>query len=278
MNTALCGLLLAGGKSSRMGRDKASLISGPSGETWAQRALGLLRPHCGSVYLSLRQEQPVPAGGEGVPVLRDAPGAVGPLAGILAALRELPEVAWLVLACDLPKVHAGLLTRLITHYSKIPNQPFLAYASAHDGLPEPLCAIYGPTAASILERHAARGHFCPRHILGEEKAPLLDLPDGDRGTLANINTPDELATSVPPNVRQVRVAWYGRLAEQRGKREETVTTRADTAGAFLREMGERQIFGAVNGVRIAVNDEFAPETHPLQTGDKVAILPPFAGG
>lgn len=88
MNSALHGLLLAGGKSSRMGCDKASMVFGDDGLTQAGRALGILRQFCGPVYLSLREGQPVPAGGEGVPVLRDAPGGQGPLAGILAAFRQ----------------------------------------------------------------------------------------------------------------------------------------------------------------------------------------------
>ena len=165
MSNALHGLLLAGGKSSRMGCDKASMVLGDGGLTQAGRALGLLRQFCGPVYLSLREGQAVPAGGEGVPVLHDVPGVQGPLSGILAAFHQAPGAAWLVLACDLPLVRPGVLARLAARYAEDPSSHFVAYASALDGLPEPLCAIYGPSAFPVLGRHAARGHFCPRHIL-----------------------------------------------------------------------------------------------------------------
>ena len=278
MNNALHGLLLAGGKSSRMGCDKASMVFGDDGLTQAGRALRLLRQFCGPVYLSLREGQPVPAGGEGVPVLRDAPGGQGPLAGILAAFRQARGAAWLVMACDLPLVRPGVLARLVARYAEDPLLPFVAYASALDGLPEPLCAIYGPSAFPVLGRHAARGHFCPRRILREESVPLLALPEVDTGALTNVNTPQDVA-GARIGAREVRVAWFGRLAEQRGLREESVATTAKTAGEFLREMSDRHRLGLDPGVvRVAVNDEFAPDAHPLQTGDRVVFLAPFAGG
>lgn len=278
MSTVLHGLLLAGGKSSRMGRDKASMVLGHDGITQAGRALGLLRQFCGPVYISLREGQPVPTGGQGVPVLRDAPEAQGPLSGILAAFREAPGAAWLVLACDLPLVRAGVLARLVASHAEDSSLPFVAYASALDGLPEPLCAIYGSSARPILERHAARGHCCPRHIMLEENAILLPLPEDEAAVLTNVNTPQD-AAGAGTVVREVRVAWFGHLAERRKLREEGVTTMAETVGAFLREMSSLHGLGLdLSLIRVAVNDEFASESHKLQTGDKVVFLPPFAGG
>lgn len=278
MSTALHGLLLAGGQSSRMGRDKASMVLGEDGLTQAGRTLALLRQFCGPVYLSLREGQPVPTGGEGVPVLRDLPGAQGPLSGLLAAFREAPGAAWLVMACDLPLVRADVLAGLAKRHAEDPSRPFVAYASALDGLPEPLCAIYGSSARPILERHAARGHFCPRHIMLEENAPLLVLPEAGAAALTNVNTPQDLAAAGSA-VREVRVAWFGHLAERRKLREEGVTTAAETVGALLREMSILHGLGLDPAlIRLAVNDEFASETHKLQTGDKIVFLPPFAGG
>ncbi|MFZ4588484.1 MAG: molybdenum cofactor guanylyltransferase, partial [Terrimicrobiaceae bacterium] len=79
MTTRLHGLLLAGGKSSRMGRDKASLVVFGSGPTQAQRAVALLRKFCARTCISLRPGQAVPAGLEAMPVLQDSPLAQGPL-------------------------------------------------------------------------------------------------------------------------------------------------------------------------------------------------------
>lgn len=276
MSSALHGLLLAGGKSSRMGRDKASMVLGHDGLTQASRAFGLLRQFCEPVCLSLRAEQPVPSGGEGMQVLRDAPEVQGPLSGILAAFREAPGAAWLVLACDLPLLRSGVLARLAARYAEEPSLPFVAYASAFDGLPEPLCAIYGPTARPILERHAARGHFCPRHIMLEENALLLPLPEDDVEALTNVNTPQDHA-GARTGVREVQVAWFGHLAKQRGLREEIVATTAETVGAFLHEISNLHRLDPAL-IRVSVNDEFATEAQKLQTGDKVVFLPLFARG
>lgn len=192
---ALCGLLLAGGKSSRMGRDKASLVVAEGGLSQAGRALGLLRQFCPRTYLSLRDGQDIPVGAEGALVLRDEPDSQGPLAGLLAASRAEPEVAWLVLACDLPFVHAGLLARLVSVHERKPDLPFVACANRRDGAPEPLCAIYGPSAGPILARYAARGEFSPRRIMIEEKAVSLEVIGEDVQALINVNNPQDLAAA-----------------------------------------------------------------------------------
>jgi molybdopterin-guanine dinucleotide biosynthesis protein A len=161
----------------------------------AGRALGLLRSFCAQTYLGLRDGQEVPVGAEDAPVLRDESGAEGPLAGLLAAFREAPKAAWLVLACDLPFVHSGLLARLVASHETQPDVPFVACASVTDGHPEPLCAIYGPSAGPILARHASGGQFSPRRIMIEENVVLLDVSAEDAEALTNVNTPEDLAAA-----------------------------------------------------------------------------------
>ena len=178
-----------------MGRDKASLVVGDGGLSQAGRALRLLRRFCGRTYLSLRDGQDIPLGAEGAPVLRDQPGAEGPLAGLLAAFRAEPQAAWLVLACDLPLVHAGLLARLVARHKREPGLPFVACAGSGDCWPEPLCAIYARPAGPILARYAARGEFSPRRIMVGESAALLDVSGDDAAALINVNTPQDLAAA-----------------------------------------------------------------------------------
>lgn len=178
-----------------MGRDKASLVIGEGELSQAGAAVGLLRRFCARTYLSLRPRQELPVGAEDALVLRDNAGVEGPLAGLLAAFREAPEAAWLVLACDLPFVHAGLLARLLARHEREPDLPFVAYAGSTDGLPEPLCAVYGPSAGSILARHASRGQCSPRRIMIEEHAVMLGLSGADSAALANVNTPHDLSAA-----------------------------------------------------------------------------------
>lgn len=275
MKAPLFGLLLAGGRSTRMGRDKASMVIGADGLNQAQRGIQALSRVCKKKFLSLRDGQIAPEGCECVETVRDKPGAGGPLAGILAAFEREPNAAWFVLACDLPFVTSEVLENLAL--ARREDLSFCAYASSTDGLPEPLCAIYEPTARQILQSHAARNHLCPRHIMIEEGIPLLELPPASRHALENMNTPEDIAVANGP--KQIHICWFGSLAEERGTREESVSTTARTAGEFLEELAAlHDLSGLRSHVRIAVNDEFAPHDHPLRTGDKVVFLKPFSGG
>lgn len=194
----LCGLVLAGGRSSRMGRDKAALVH-PDGRTLARRCCDLLREAgCETVVLSLRQEQEPPAGfhdSDGVAIVRDSAGASpGPIAGIVAGMRLRPDAEWLVLACDLPRLDLATLSHLLA--SKRKGEPFLAYRSEFDGLPEPLCTLYAEGSLEMLERALAEDFRCPRKLLIRNECRLLD-PVTPRA-LDNANTPDDWETARNP--------------------------------------------------------------------------------
>src|SRR5262249_58654641 len=93
-------LVLAGGRSTRMQRDKAALTY--HGRTQLEWAVSLLQTHAQRVFVSVRADQtndPVRAHFEQIV---DAHQRLGPIAGIIAAQAKYPQVAWLVVACDLP--------------------------------------------------------------------------------------------------------------------------------------------------------------------------------
>lgn len=187
----LHGLVLAGGHSSRMGRDKAALVHA-DGRTLARRTYDLLREAgCARVALSLRHDQEMPDGfadAGPVEIIRDPAGAsLGPIAGILAGQRLQPGAAWLVVACDLPRLDLATLRNLAASHQ--PDEPFLAYRSESDGLPEPLCALYGPAALAVLERALADDFRCPRKVLIRNDCRLL-APVTPRA-LDNANTPED---------------------------------------------------------------------------------------
>ncbi len=194
----LCGLVLAGGRSSRMGTDKASLLHA-DGRALAQRTYDLLvEAGCESVVLSLRAGQDLPAGFSNAPapcIIRDPDGAsAGPLTGILAAMRGQPAANWIVVACDLPRLDLATLQALSRGHQ--PGEPFVAFRSEHDGLPEPLCALYAPAALTVLETAMTTALRCPRKILISHNCRLLD-PVSPRA-LDNANTPEEWATARQP--------------------------------------------------------------------------------
>lgn len=191
------GLVLAGGRSTRMGTDKAALLH-PDGRPLARRTLDLLSRVCARTVVSLRHDQELPPRIEESPqvsIVRDPEGgSEGPLAGILAALRSAPEADWLVLACDLPRLDVDTLEHLVA--SRNPDEVFLSYRSEFDGLPEPLCAYYAAAALPILEQAQANGIRCPRKVLIQHNCRLLD-PVTPRA-LDNANTPDDWETARQP--------------------------------------------------------------------------------
>ncbi|MEO5913594.1 MAG: molybdenum cofactor guanylyltransferase [Luteolibacter sp.] len=192
-NGKLCGLVLAGGRSSRMGQDKAALVH-PDGRTLLRRCCDLLfEAGCGSVAISLRHDQEIPSGMEDCEIVRDPEGAsLGPIAGIVSGMRLHPEADWLVLACDLPRLDAATLANLIE--SRRDDEKFLSYRSEFDGLPEPLCALYTRGALPVLEQAQVDDFRCPRKILIRNDCRLLELPIPR--ALENANTPEDWETAI----------------------------------------------------------------------------------
>ena len=186
---SLSGLLLVGGKSRRMGRDKASL-STPEGPLWL-RTWNLLQTVCPDAYLSIREDQELPKSEptRHPKIVDSAPGR-GPLGGILDAFARNPDHAWLVLACDLPLLDPATLQTLIGQ--RDPAKLATAFLSNFDGLPEPLCAIYEPAAAPLLSERLSGDHPCPRKFLIQqgERVSLHNLPHPR--ALENANTPEDL--------------------------------------------------------------------------------------
>lgn len=183
----LAALVLAGGRSTRMQRDKAALEY--AGESQLARAFRLVRAVVPDAYVSVRDDQVDDPTRAGFPQVVDGAAGAGPVAGILAALASAPPRAWLVVAVDLPLLDASTLERLVA--ARDSAALATAYRSAHDGLPEPLCAIWEPGSREPLERYVADGRSCPRKFLITHGARLLDLEAA--AALDNVNTPDEYA-------------------------------------------------------------------------------------
>lgn len=200
-DTRLSGLVLAGGRSARMGVDKATLVH-PDGRSLVIRCRDLLlEAGCDPVVISLRHDQEIPAGLEESEIVRDPEGASGgPMVGIVSGMRLRPASDWLVLACDLPRLDVETLTNLVV--SKLSEEKFLSYSSEFDGLPEPLCALYAQDALPILEQAQGDGFHCPRKILIRHGCRLLESVTPR--ALDNANTPEdwEAATAIEETVLQ----------------------------------------------------------------------------
>ena len=276
----LLGLVLAGGRSTRMRTDKAALLYG--GRSQLERAMELIAPHVERAYVSVRADQREDPLRARFPQIRDRHENLGPIAGLLAAQAAHPQAAWLVLACDLPLLDAATLAHLVR--SRAPERCATAYRSSHDGLPEPLCAIWEPHSATPLAAYVARGRQCPRRFLLGADALVIDEPNPQ--ALDNINTPEEyrsvmsaLLPESTPHPKHITVQYFAVLREQAGRRDEALVTSARTAAELYTELARRYPFSLPPEVlRVAINTEFREWTAPLADGDAVVFIPPVAGG
>jgi len=180
----LLGLVLTGGKSSRMGEDKAALAY--HGEEESRRVFGLLEGFCSQVFVSCRADQADLPGRRGLPQIHDVLLDKGPLSGILSAFEARPDATWLVAACDLPRLDREVLASLIA--GRNPFKVATAFRG-HKDLPEPLCAIYEPKARARLWQFLAAGYDCPRKMMIHSAVRVLEPLAGDR--LRNVNRQDE---------------------------------------------------------------------------------------
>jgi molybdopterin-guanine dinucleotide biosynthesis protein A len=271
------GLILAGGASKRMQRDKAALKI--QGKTQLVRAFELLSRYLQRVFVSVRADQTSDPTRAHLPLIVDSVEGPGPITGIRSALAAHPEVAWLVLACDLPFVSDAAIEELLRR--RDPSALATAYKSAHDGLPEPLCAIWEPAAAPPLAEYQAAGGHCPRKFLIRHGAPLIDPPDPR--ALDNVNTPEEYSQAVAAletlAPMQLKIQYYALMREQAGRSEETLETAAATPADLYSELAARYGFTlSREQLKVAVNSEFSDWSRKLAANDAVVFIPPVAGG
>ena len=177
------GLILTGGRSTRMGQDKSQLTY--HGKPQREHLTDLLKPYCNQVYWSVNAHQATALPHFEQLCIVDAFDWPGPLNGILSALRLNPAVTWLVVACDMPLLTARSFDAL-TNRRNMAKLATVFYDS--DGrLPEPLLGIYEPAFAPIIDRAVANGQYSPRQLLMVNDIQLVTAPDIRE--LTNVNDP-----------------------------------------------------------------------------------------
>jgi molybdopterin-guanine dinucleotide biosynthesis protein A len=188
-----CGAaVLCGGRSRRMGADKALYLAGRDGRSLLSTLAGELALRFGEVVLVADDRRKLAARADLQPFAQAddlRPGA-GPVGAILTALTRLPERPVFVLACDMPVLDWQVIGRL---------KDLLEAAGAAAALPrhgdgrlEPLYAFYGPDAAPVLARGLDEGRSAVRENLGSMKTVFWDCPGEDgAGLFSNLNTVDE---------------------------------------------------------------------------------------
>ncbi len=175
------GYLLAGGRSSRMGRDKALLPF--RGEPLAGVVARAVEKAADSIVVVGRAEL------LGYPAIPDLYPGEGPLGGILTALAHTTAEWNLTVACDMPEVTPEFLRGLLVRAAESGRDALIPIGPG--GRPEPLCAVYRSTARAVLEREFARG---VRKVMAAVEA--IDAARWMAPEVAhfqNVNTPEDWA-------------------------------------------------------------------------------------
>lgn len=182
----LNGLVLAGGKSVRMGKDKGLLKW--HGKAQRYFLADMLATYCEQVFISCRSEQAEDISVAGYKALLDKDIAKGQYRAILTALNTYPKNAWLVVACDLPLFDVKAVTQLIEQ--RDPSFLATAYSNEINGLPEPLAAIWEPCSQDMLLQILAKGITCPRKALIRSNPDVKLVKPQDPQVIINVNTPE----------------------------------------------------------------------------------------
>jgi len=181
------GYVLAGGLSSRMGRDKAMLEL--DGATILSRTYQLLARVCGAATVVGPRERYASLG---IPLIEDTWQGCGPLAGIEAALadcRAREGIKWaLVVACDMPLLEDEAFAMLLAEAERAGEAQVVLPVSGN-GRAEPLCALYHPLGLDVVRKQLETGHFklLDAIALLPAREVVLDRPHH----FVNVNRPED---------------------------------------------------------------------------------------
>ena len=174
------GLVLAGGKSVRMGTDKGLLNY--YGKSQRDYAIELLEKLNLKTFLSVRKEQNI----TDKSTVEDVFLGLGPFGAICSAFQSDPNIAWMVLATDLPYVDDDIIKLLLK--KRNPSKIATAIKGKGKQFPEPLITIWEPKAYPILLNYLTLGISCPRKVLINNDVEIIEIDDD---FIINVNTPKE---------------------------------------------------------------------------------------
>lgn len=182
-NNSINGLILAGGKSTRMGTDKGQINY--HGMSQVEYLSLLLKPFCDDVYVSLRSDQ---KSVYTIQSIEDSYQGFGPMSGILSAFKYNPNAAWLTVATDLPMITDASIKNLV--HRRDPTKIASCYKQSKSKFPDPLFTIWEPKAYLTLLSFLSLGYSCPRKVLINSDVEVLPIEDDQ--ILLNVNDPETM--------------------------------------------------------------------------------------
>lgn len=179
----MLGIVLAGGLSSRMGRNKALMVY--QGQTLLERAFSLLQNLTDACFVSCRDPSLYP----GYPTLCDRCARIGPLGALQTSLlfaEEVGQKTILLLACDMPCIDRSSLLRLVAAHAARKKTQWATLYVDHTGKREVLCALYETALLPTIALQIASGDYAVAHLLPEDGWNCVPVAHGRLCT--NVNT------------------------------------------------------------------------------------------
>ncbi len=177
----LKGLVLAGGQSLRMGKDKTKIDY--HGKPQNDYVYELISGFCEETYLSVAKKSD-----SKLPQIEDKIKGFGPYSGIVSAFMHDPNSAWLVLATDIPLLKKKTIKHLVE--SRNTSKYATCFHNPETNFPEPLITIWEPRSYPRLLNFLSLGYSCPRKVLINSDIEELEIANKDH--LFNANTPEEM--------------------------------------------------------------------------------------
>ena len=278
-------MVLAGGRSSRMGTPKAALEW--HGSTLLRRTVGILaRATGGPVVVVRAQGQELPELPGDTKIIDDPREGKGPVQGIaagLAALTDRAEVAF-VSSTDMPFLHPAFVRRVLR---AVQEGADVGLPVAR-GYPQPLAAAYRTKLAATAERLVQAERLRPAFLFEQctvtrldeatlKQDPVLAALDPELTSVVNVNEPDDYRTARDQPAPRITIQRFGVLASGPGGHTQPETVRAATvaeaAAAVGVDFGAGHVTAALNGEQITRDGQT-----PLVAGDTVFFLSADAGG
>ena len=276
------GIVLAGGRSTRMGTPKAALEW--HGSTLLRRVGGVLRRVVdGPVVIVRAPGQALPPLPTGVEVAEDAHEGRGPLQGLaagLAAVADRAEAAY-VSSTDVPLLHPAFVRRVLDELDE-DTDVVLPHAG---GFPHPLSPAYRTSLLTLVERLIAEDRMRPAFLFEQCRVRRLDeralradrrlaTLDPALDSVLNLNEPADYEAARRRPAPEVTIQRFGALRRDGGRGP--LTAQAATLGAAAAAAGvtlDEHVVAALNGDQITRDPEA-----PLAAGDTVAFMAADAGG
>jgi molybdenum cofactor guanylyltransferase len=278
------GIILAGGRSSRMGTPKAALEW--HGSTLLRRVVGVVgRSLDGPVVVVRAPEQELPELPDGVEVVEDAREGRGPLQGLaagLAAVRERAHAAY-ASSTDVPLLHPRFIRQVLAAL----DDDVDVVLPEVGGFRHPLAAVYRTELVDVVERLIAEDRMRPAFLFEACRVRRLDAEalladpalaalDPDLDSVLNLNEPSDYEAARARPAPEVTVRVFGALRRISTVGRDPALVAAATVGEAAAATGlslDGHVVAALNGDQITRDPQA-----PLVAGDSVSFLSADAGG